>query len=261
MKYLKKIIITIPQINLILNNNIKFDDILIRDLSLSILKSENNSYSIKYGNKNLIIENFDFEDIVLKINDPNLYFIYFKNVLKKPYEDCKGIISDELINSALSSIESLEYLALQYSGLTEKRWGPKTEKTFSNKLEEALSDLKDELSYDDIGSSYEIGNLNVYDYIRYFKKRFPEFEKLLLDYSNRNGGLKITGIPYVDGNHFLLYRTILDEAIYNYTITNRGGTWPEIGINNKNDLLKLRNQIIDHGTLQFQLRGYGELDY
>ena len=254
MKYIKQITIEIEQINLILNNNIKFDIIFIPKLNLSIFKLENNSYSVRYSDKNIIVQNFDFEDIILKINDPNLFFIYFENVLKKPYEESKGIISDELINSALSSIESSDHLALRYSELTGKRLTLKTEERILNNLEKKLSSGS-------IGLSYEIGNSGVYDYIKHFKERFPKFEKILLDYSNKNDGLKITGIPYIEDDHFLHYRTILDEVIYNYTITNRGGTWPEIGINNRDDLLKLRAQMIDHDSLNFRLRGYGELDY
>ena len=64
MKYIKRITIEIKQINLILNNNIKFDIIFIPKLNLWIFKLENNSYSVKYSDKNIIVQNFDFEDIV-----------------------------------------------------------------------------------------------------------------------------------------------------------------------------------------------------
>lgn len=268
MKYLKKINLELKQINLISNNNIKIDNINIVNSGMLISAFKlNDSYYVKNKDgDNIPIKNFNFEEIIFKINDPYLYFSYFQNVLKKPFQDSKGIISDELIEAAISSIESDYMLALQYSELTGKRLRSETEKRFLKKLENKLSDLKSNfLDGDtDIGMSYEIGNSRVYEFIKYFKKSFPEFEKLLLNYSNRNGGLQITGIPYnteIDDRTDKHYRTILDEVIYNYTITNRGGTWPEIGINNREDLLKLRMQIIGHDTLQFILRGYGELDY
>lgn len=235
MKYIKEIKLEIQQINLILKNNIKIHNIYIEKLFLSILKLENNLYSVKFRNENIIVKKFDFEDIILKFNDPGLYIDYAKHVLKKSWEDCRGIIKDELVDSAIFSI---------------------------------YDDLKNELKIDsnyDIGMSYEIGNSGVYEYVKkLIKGKSLEFEEILLNYSNQNGGLQITGIPYDsqrDKRTDKHYRTILDEAIYNYTITNRGGTWPEIGINNREDLLKLRVQIIDHDTLQFRLRGYGELDY
>ena len=266
MKYIKRIELDHEQTYLIADTNIIFNEIWISGLYLNIKKLENNSYSVNYNQKNITIKNFNFEDIILKINDPYLYFNYYQNILKKPFQDSRDIISDELINAAISSIESNYNLALQYSELTKKRLRPEIEKNLLNILEEKLSNLKSVFLDRDrnIGYAYEIGNSGVYHYIRYFKRKFPEFESMLLDYSNKNGGLKITGVPYdpeIDEYTDKSYRTILDETIYNYTITNRGGTWPEIGIHNRQDLLKLRTQIVDHDTLQFRLRGYGELDY
>lgn len=268
MKYLKEINLGIEQINLISNNNIKIDNIKIINsgILISVFKLNNSYYIKNKDGGNIPIKNLNFEEIIFKINDPYVYFDYFTNVLKKPFQDSKDILSNELIEAAISSIESEYILALRYSELTGKRLRPETEKIFLNILEKELSNLKSDFSdgNTDIGSSYEIGNSRVYEFIKYFKKRSPEFEELLLNYSNRNGGLQITGIPYDlerDDGTDKHYRTILDEVIYNYTITNRGGTWPEIGINDREDLLKLRTQIIGHDTLQFNLKGYGELDY
>jgi hypothetical protein len=141
----------------------------------------------------------------------------------------------------------------------------KLKKRLPIEIEEIIiNSLKEQLR-DEIGMAYEIGNSYIYDYIRdVIQGIFLPFENLLLEYSNKNCGLKITGVPYdihIDESTDKHYRTILDETIYNYTITNRGGNWPEIGINNKQDLLKLRKQIVDHETLQFHLKGYGDLDY
>lgn len=195
----------------------------------------------------------DIEEKILEINDTNLYYNYYKNVLKKPWEDFKGNMSDKLIEAAISSIESNRKYAIMYSQETGIPLNPVI-------LEEIITNLESLLN-DSIGYVYEIGNSGLYETVKMMKKRFPRFEKILLDCSNKNGGLKITGIPYEEKSDFLHYRTILDEAIYNYTITNRGGTWPEIGINNRQDLLKLRTQIVDHDTLSFRLKGYGDLDY
>ena len=197
------------------------------------------------------------EEMILKINEPELYFKYFKNILKKPWEDFRGQINDKLIDAAISSIESLDRYALEYAQKTGRPLKPKIE-------ERIFSNLENQLSSEDFNHAYEIANSRVYEYIKTTKKKSPLFEKILLDFSNKNGGLQITGIPYDsqrDKRTDKHYRTILDEAIYNYTITNRGGTWPEIGINNREDLLKLRAQIVDHDSLQFYLTGYGELDY
>jgi hypothetical protein len=195
----------------------------------------------------------DIEEKILEINDIGLYFNYYKNVLKKPWEDFKGNMNDKLIEAAISSIESNRKYAIIYSQETGRPLNPVI-------LEEIITNLENTLN-NGIGYAYEIGNSGLYQTVKMMKKRFPRFEKILLDYSDKNGGLKITGIPYEEDSDFLHYRTILDEAIYNYTITNRGGTWPEIGINNKDDLLKLRTQIVDHDTLSFRLKGYGDLDY
>jgi hypothetical protein len=253
MKYIKNLTIDTNQINLILDNNIKFDDIFISDLYLKINKRKED-YLVTYSNTVIKVKNFDFEDIILKINDPYLYIYYSQHVLKKPYENCKGIINDELIDAAISSIKERDKTLINYSITMKIIMSPKTEKRIIN-------NLKDNLLNNGIGFAFEIGNSYLYKYIKMTKEKNLEFEKLLLDYSNQNGGLKITGIPYEEESDFLSYRTILDEAIYNYTITNRDGTWPEIGINNRQDLLKLRTQIVDHDTLQFNLSGYGELDY
>lgn len=197
------------------------------------------------------------EEMILKINDPELYFKYFKNILKKPWEDFKGQINDKLIDAAIFSIESSNRHAMDYAKATGIPLKPAV-------AERIIGGLGAQLADGDIGNAYEIGNSGVYQYIKTTKKKSPLFEKILLDYSNKNGGLKITGIPYDlerDDGTDKHYRTLLDEAIYNYTITNRGGTWSEIGINNREDLLKLRAQIADHDTLQLHLQGYGELDY
>ena len=197
------------------------------------------------------------EEMILKINEPELYFKYFKNILKKPWEDFRGKIDDKLIDAAIFSIESSNRYAMDYAKKTGIPLKPEI-------AERIISDLGAQLSDGDIGHAYQIGNSGVYEYIKTTKQKNPLFEKILLDYSNKNGNLKITGIPYdleMDDGASKHYRTILDEAIYNYTITNRDGTWPEIGINNRKDLLKLRAQIVDHDTLQFHLKGYGELDY
>ena len=197
------------------------------------------------------------EEMILKINDPGLYFKYFQNILKKPLEDFRGQINDKLIDAAISSIESSNYYVLEYAKKTGRPLKPEIQ-------ERIISGLEGQLSSGDIRLAYEIGNSGIYEYIKAIKQKSPLFEKILLDYSNKNGGLKINGVSYnpeIDEDTDKHYRTLLDEAIYNYTITNRGGTWPEIGINNRDDLLKLRTQIIDHDTLQFSLQGYGELDY
>jgi hypothetical protein len=197
------------------------------------------------------------EEMILKINDPELYFKYFQNILKKPWEDFRGQIDDKLIDAAILSIESSDRYVINYAKKTGRPLKPEVE-------ERIISNLGAQLADGDLGNAYEIGNSKIYEYIKITKKKSPLFEKILLDYSNKNGGLKITGIPYdleKDDGTDKHYRTLLDEAIYNYTITNRGGTWPEIGINNRQDLLKLQRQIVDHDTLQFSLQGYGELDY
>jgi hypothetical protein len=111
--------------------------------------------------------------------------------------------------------------------------------------------------------------IGIYLYLRKFKENFPLFEQFLIKLNNLRGGLKLDE-PYEenleaeDFDEVNAFKKVLDEVIYNYILTNRDDKiLREIGINNRNDLLKLKAKILSGGVTHDYIKtsGYGELDY
>jgi len=247
MKKIYEILIKPEQLFLISNEkNIQFNFIQIRNLGIEIFRKENDYFLMHESNKKdlIKIENFELEHILLKLNKTSVYYnliLYLKNIEKK-YN-----ISDNLINIAISSIENDDFFALKYAWSKRKRLKPEVEERIINNSMQKLNEL----------STIRQFNIDVLHYINYVvKERVLLFEKFLLEFINKNGGLKITGIPDTQPDRVSLY-----EIIYKYTIINRNEEWNEIGISDRKDLLKLRKQINERKGNQLSLIGYGELDY
>ena len=217
-------------------------------------------------------KNERIEDILLEMNIPDLYFNYAKNNLKKEWEDFRKEeylkhslfpIKKEIIDAALNSIASDPYLAIQYEELFKKR--------LSSKMENAmLIELNKKINYYNNNYFHFEAVIGIYLYLRKFKENFPLFEQFLIKLNNLKEGLKLDE-PYEeddleaeDFDEANAFKKVLDEVIYNYILTNRNDKiLREIGINNRNDLLKLKAKIVENGNTHDQIKasGYGELDY
>jgi len=216
-------------------------------------------------------KNERIEDILLEMNIPDLYFSYAKNNLKKEWEDFRKeeylkhslfSIKEEIIDAALNSISSDARLAMEYAKLFKKRLSSEMENTFFIELNKKID------FYNNHYFNFVEDIIKIYLYIKEIKESFPLFEEFLIKLNDLKGGLKLDE-PYeedienedeIDGIE--QFRKLLHQIIYNYTITNRNKVWSEIGINNKDDLLKLKAKIIEGRNIYYQLKisGYGELD-
>ena len=207
--------------------------------------TDESGYAIDYIERIIKKRDEDVEDFLLKKNSHLLYFLYCKEILKKPWENFRGIIKDEVIDTAILSIESDDTTARMYSEkITKKRLKPE--------IEERIFDWGD--MGIDVDNVPDLAFL--YEYVRdIVKQKTPKFEKLILKLSNMYGGLKLTGLPY---NHSWFVqnqindqaRLTVDEVIYHYTVNILGGTWKEIGIKNKDDLEKLKIQVTTYDDPQ-----------
>jgi hypothetical protein len=79
----------------------------------------------------------------------------------------------------------------------------------------------------------------IYEYVRdIIKIKHPPFEELILKINDHLGGSEFTYNEYDES------RSVLNEIILHYTVTNRNKIWKEIGIKNKEDLNRLKNEVI-----------------
>jgi len=172
-------------------------------------------------------------------------------------------MKEEVIDAAINSIASDPYLAIQYAELFKKR--------LSSKMENAmLIELNKKINYYNNNYFHFEAVIGIYLYLRKFKENFPLFEQFLIKLNNLKEGLKLDE-PYEeddleaeDFDEANAFKKVLDEVIYNYILTNRNDKiLREIGINNRNDLLKLKAKIVENGNTHDQIKasGYGELDY
>jgi hypothetical protein len=216
-------------------------------------------------------KNERIEDILFEMNIPDLYFSYAKNNLKKEWEDFRKEkylkhslfpIKEEVIDAALDSIASDAYLAMEYVKLFKKRLSPKMENTMLIELNKKID------FYNNNYFDFEYV-ARIYLYLKETKQSFPLFEEFLIKLNDLKGGLKLDE-PYEEDQQFEEdfdeingFKKMLNEVIYNYTITNRTKVWSEIGINNRNDLLKLKAKILSGGVTHDYIKtsGHGELDY
>jgi len=216
-----------------------------REAEEKVFFSDKSNYTMDYIQRIIKKRDEDVEDFLLKKNNYLLYFLYCREILKKPWEDFKGIIKDKIIDAAILSIESDDTTAKMYSQeITKKRLKPE--------IEERIFDWGDRGI--DVDNVPDLASL--YEYVRdIVKEKTPEFEKLILKLSNMYGGLKLTGLPYdhlwfVQNQINDQARLTVDEVIYHYTVNILGGTWEEIGIKNKKDLEKLKIQVTTYDDPQ-----------
>lgn len=212
------------------------------------------------------------EDILLEMDEPSLYFNYARDILKKGWEDFRddknlkdsnSIIKDKIIDAALDSISSSPRHIAKYSiEVIKKRLTPKMEEKMFIELNKKIKDYY--LNYHEFSKNVS----NVYFYTNKIKEKFPLFEQFLLKINNLRGGLKLNDFyqGYQEGdfdefNEEAEFKKLLDEIIYGYTIINRNKEWIEIGINDRNDLIKLRKRIVENKVYISKFEGYGELDY
>lgn len=225
MKYIKEINIEKKQFFLIEDSNIEINNLNIKDI---------NFYDDFYLEKidffiNRKMANICFD--IIKFFDKEKIKPYIKKLIKIVKNS-----DDPVVYSKISNMAS------RYARITGRRIPLKSEDMFFNNLDSIATGLN---------SVYILSEY--YEYVMIFKKRFERFETVLLNLNNMRGGLKLTGIPYdsrddlTNDEHLEI---ILDEFIYNYTVNNYGGIWPEIGINTKNDLMKLRNQLSGYSMLE-----------
>jgi hypothetical protein len=217
-------------------------------------------------------KNEQIEDILLEMDVPDLYFNYAKDILKKEWEHFRTEqylkhslypMKEEVIDAAIDSIASDPYLVTQYAELFKKR--------LSSKMENAMFiELNKKIDYYYNNYFHFEAVIGIYLYLRKFKENFPLFERFLIKLNNLREGLKLDE-PYEeddleadDFDEANAFKKVLDEVIYNYILTNRNDKiLREIGINNRNDLLKLKEKIVENGNTHDQIKasGYGELDY
>jgi hypothetical protein len=225
----------------------------------------------------------EIEDILFEMNEPELYFDYAKNNIKGEWESLRtdkhlkdpyNPTKEKIIDAALDSIASSPYYVMQYSTeIVKGRLSPKME-------EKMLIELNKKINYYYLQYFHFEDVTHIYLYLSKFKERFPLFEEFLIKLNDLKEGLDLDNLFYGpeeedhddfddeddeeffdDFNEGIQFKKLLDEIIYNYTVTNRNGLWSEIGINNKKDLLKLRRKVVEKGSYNINLQGYGELDY
>jgi hypothetical protein len=177
------------------------------------------------------------EDAIFKANINVLYFYYCKIVLKKPWEDFRGIIKNEIIRAAISSIKINYRVAIKYTEITKKR--------FDSYLEKQILDIDvNKLLNDEL---LEMFLLDIYIYVKLtVKERFPEFEKMLIKTVNTFEGLDFD-VSLNDHHHLVA----LYNVIYDYISNFLNGTWKEIGIKNNSDFEKLKKYVTGNYSYEF----------
>jgi hypothetical protein len=230
-------------------------------------------YMKKYINQVVKWQDPQIEDILFELNEPELYFDYAVNNLKGDWEklrtdkylkDPYNPTKEKIIDAALDSIASSPYYVMQYTQVITKERLP------SRMEEKMLIELNKKINYYYLQYFHFEDVTHIYLYLSKFKKRFPLFEEFLIKLNDLRKGLDLDTLSYGqdeededpdDFNEAIQFKKLLNEIIYNYTVTNRNGLWSEIGIKNKNDLLKLRKKVVEKGSYDINLKGYGELDY
>jgi hypothetical protein len=230
-------------------------------------------YMKKYIEQVVKWKDTEIEDILFEMNEPELYFDYAKNNIKGEWEslrtdkylkDPHHPTKEKTIDAALDSIASSPYYAMQYAQvITKGRLSPKME-------EKMLIELNKKINYYYLQYFHFEDVTRIYLYIKETKERFPLFEEFLIKSNDLREGLDLDTLSYGpngededpdDFNEGIQFKKLLDEIIYNYTIINRDKVWKEIGIKNRDDLLKLKAKIVEQGNYHINLQGYGELDY
>jgi hypothetical protein len=206
---------------------------------------------IKYYFNSIKMRIPNFEDFISK--DAEKSFEYSENVLKKPWNKMKGIIDDKIIKQAEDTIYSNPYLSIDYSlRVSNERLPIEIEnKVFNN-----------------------YNPYNLYNYIKKkFNKRVPDVEKNIIKLKKLIDLDKKQFLLYIQKNFKNEYTTffrdinphVLDDDladnyaspvvfeilvfIYLYIKNIIKGLWPEIGINNQDDLKKLKEEINESDSL------------
>ena len=182
----------------------------------------------------------ELEDYISKNKQLASFYVssILKPVLNKSWNDMKGIISSKIIKQAEDSIYSDMLGAVNYSiDISKERLPLEIENKILNGYEvtgalryvkEMIKGRSRQFEKNLIKLKKEIDNDNL---IEYLMATYPEHYHPG-DYDNAS----------------TIYTLV---AIYEYAKDIIRGPWPEVGINNKDDLKKLRKKIIELDIMEF----------
>lgn len=187
--------------------------------------------------ENIKIRIPELEDYFSK--NKQLVIFYSDIILEKSWNEMKGIINDKIIKQAEDTIHSNNDMSIKYAiNVLKKRLPLEIENKILNDyntaysleyVKEVIKKRSLEFEKNLIKLKKEIDKDNL---INYLNDLYPKDNIIGEDNSNNH-------------NVFILY------SIYQYTKDIIKGPWPEVGINNKDDLKKLRKKIIELDTMEF----------
>jgi hypothetical protein len=193
-----------------------------------------------------VVRNY-LEKIEIRIPELEDYFsknkqiviFYSEIILKKPWNQMKDIIDDKIIKQAEDTIHSNNDMSIKYAiNVLKKRLPLEIENKILNDyntaysleyVKEVIKKRSLEFEKNLIKLKKEIDKDNLTDYLN---NLYPEDNILGEDIPNNKAP-------------FILY------TIYQYAKDIIKGPWPEVEINNKDDLKKLRKKIIELDVMEF----------
>jgi hypothetical protein len=220
MKEIKRLDIDINKFYLIEDIDIEISELNLVDFN-NLNKKDKNDFFLKkidfFINRNVVNQFFEF-----------IKFFKENKLIEEKY-------LQKLINLIVNgkSIQTIINLLSYNHNLLKMRLDEKIERKIFNDFYNQF--LEDDLSIFIFPKLY----FYVKDVVKIDCK---PFEEIVLKIDNYLGGLKLTGLPYDRSEDEV--RSVLNEIIFDYTISNRKGTWKVIGIKSQDDLEKIKIQVM-----------------